>query len=91
MDGEIKMNVRPRLSFIARDDGGWFLKIEPSPLFDAPVQSIVINDDERKSILMWQQGRVLIQEALRHWSDEKRELLLTGMDNSQLHKYLGAG
>lgn len=86
------MSFRPTLQFTPVDETPntmYKMTVIPSGLFGRKTKEKVVTELEVARIRMWQHGHMLIQEALPDWDAADRELLLTGMDNEEFHKYVG--
>lgn len=81
--------MRPKLEIII-DGENYFLKITPTvPGFSAKVKEIPVTIEEVERIANWKAMGTMIQDELPHWSADKRELLMTGMDDEEFNMYVG--
>jgi hypothetical protein len=64
------------------------LVVTPNPMFSNKVKTIKMSQEDIEGFKRWKDGE-LVQSAFPHWSPDKRELLLTGMDDVEFKKYVG--
>jgi len=78
------LNLKPTFLF-----DGLTLTITPKPQFKAKPKTLYLTEGERLRFAEWYAGKLMIQDAFPDWPADKRELLLTGMDDDEFHTYLG--
>lgn len=86
------INVHIKSEWVNLEPKKFLLEIIPHPAFTmAKKTQIEISEAEYTAICDWQDGNLLIQEALPLWPQEKRELLLTGLDSATWNAIMGDG
>lgn len=63
-------------------DGAW-IEVAPVLFTEASVKKFPITEKDAENIVLWIFGEMMIQDALPHWTDDEREILLTGLDKTE--------
>lgn len=71
-------------------DGTYKLTITAHKIFGGGVTEKVISSEDAAAIIGWCEHGGTIQTILPHWSPGDRELLLTGLGDTEFHDYLGS-
>lgn len=66
----------------------YVVSVTPPAFLGLPTQDLVLTADQYRRYEEWRAGR-LIQEALPELSASQRELLMTGLTDTDFNKYAG--
>ena len=80
-----KMGVRPKYTFIARDDGGWLLIVRPI-VPGLSVKEVVLTSHEHECIVRWMNGGGMLAHLLPDWTPSQREIILSGINDNEWDK-----
>jgi hypothetical protein len=68
--------------------GHYYLVIQPTAPFSGDLKVLELSQKEVDAFSKWENG-ALVQDAFPDWSDDKRELLLTGLNDAEFKRYTG--
>lgn len=66
--------------------GGYIITVTPPALLNLKGASLHLTDDQYLRYQAWNEGGLLIQDALPDLTDAQREMLMTGIGDDDFHE-----
>ena len=70
--------------------GGWTVFVQAPAFMGTPEVAVELTEDQFFRYRKWRNGSLMIQDALPELSVDEREKLMTGLDDANFKKAVGA-
>lgn len=81
-----RLGFGPKREVCEDGEGGYLLMVTPPKVLGLPTVTINLTADQYYRYRFWQQGKLLIQNALPDLTPSQREMIITGLTDEEFHK-----
>lgn len=81
-----RLGFGPTRTVCEDGEGGYLVMVTPTKVLGLPTVTVNLTADQHRRYLQWQNGGLLLQNALPDLPPSTREMLLTGLTDDEFKK-----